>query len=158
MFMSNNKIFLDSSILVEYVKGTKTDLLDYLLNDSSYTLFISQIVISEFYFHALATYGLKSPLTLKMSGSIGGIMQLHKPQEFLHLFDFLVDDATFVDTAASLMARYNLLPNDALIITNCQHHDIYHIASYDINDLAPLCKGENMVLISSIADLNTGFP
>ena len=113
MFMSNNKIFLDSSILVEYVKGTKTDLLDYLLNDSSYTLFISQIVISEFYFHALATYGLKSPLTLKMSGSIGGIMQLHKPQEFLHLFDFLVDDATFVDTAASLMVRYNLLPNDA---------------------------------------------
>ena len=48
------KIFLDSSILVEYVKGAKTDLLYYLLNDASYTLFISQIVVNEFYFHALA--------------------------------------------------------------------------------------------------------
>ena len=79
MFMSNNKIFLDSSILVEYVKGAKTDLLDYLLNDGNYTLFISQIVISEFYFHALAAYGSKSTLTLKMPGSIGGIMYLHQP-------------------------------------------------------------------------------
>ena len=61
-------MFLDSSILVEYVKGNKIDLLDHLLNDTNSSLFISQIVISEFYFHALAAYGNKSPLSLKMSG------------------------------------------------------------------------------------------
>ena len=87
--MSNNKIFLDSSILVEYVKGAKTDLLDYMLNDANYTLFISQIVVSEFYFHALAAYGNKAPLTLKTSKLIGGIMHLHQPQQFLRIFDFL---------------------------------------------------------------------
>ena len=156
--MSNNKIFLDSSILVEYVKGAKIDLLDYLLNDASYTLFISQIVVSEFYFHALAAYGNKAPLTLKTSKLIGDIMHLHQPQQFLRLFDFLIDDANFVDASAQLMQRYNLLPNDALILSNCHHHGIQHIASYDISDLEPACKGENMILISSIADLQVVFP
>ena len=155
--MSNNKIFLDSSILVEYVKGTKTDLLDYLLNDETYTLFISQIVISEFYFHALAAYGSKAPLTLKTSGRISGIMQLHQPQQFLNLFDFLNDNVNLIDASANLMERYNLLPNDALIIANCQQHGIQHIASYDITDLEPVCKGENMTLISSIIDLQAAF-
>ncbi len=158
MFMSNNKIFLDSSILVEYVKGAKTDLLDYLLNDEKFTLFISQIVISEFYFHALAAYGSKAPLTLKTSGAISGIMQFHQPQQFLNLFDFLMDDAHFVDASANLMERYNLLPNDALIIANCQKHAIKHIASYDITDLEPVCKVENMVLISSVVDVQVSFP
>ena len=123
--MSNKKIFLDSSILVEYVKGAKTDLLDYLLNDASYTLFISQIVVSEFYFHALAAYGNKAPLTLKTSKLIGDIMHLHQPQQFLRLFDFLNDDANFVDASAQLMERYNLLPNDALILANC-HQFLIH--------------------------------
>jgi hypothetical protein len=44
MYMSNRKLFSDSSILVEYLKGTKTDLLDHLLNDAQYTLFISQVI------------------------------------------------------------------------------------------------------------------
>jgi uncharacterized protein len=157
MYMSNKKLFLDSSILVEYVKGTKTDLLDHLLSDAQYTLFISQIVISEFYFHALAIYGNKSPLTLKMSGLIGAIMQLQQPQQLLDLFDFLPDTPKLVVASATLMQRYNLLPNDALIVSNCQQHGIQHIASYDRNDLEPVCKGENMVLISSIVDLQTAF-
>ena len=151
--MSNRKIFLDSSILVEYLKGNKTDLLDYLLKTEDYSLFISQIVISEFYFHALAAYSNKAPLTLKTSGGIGAIMQLHQPHEFLRLFNFLPDDVAFIETSAQLMQRYNLLPNDALIISSCQHHAIIHIASYDVSDIAPVCKAENMILISSITDL-----
>jgi uncharacterized protein len=157
MFMSNNRLFLDSSILVEYVKGSKTDLLDHLLNETGISLFISQIVISEFYFHALAAYGGKSPLSLKMSGGIGQIMQQYQPQQFLQLFNFLTDDAAFVETTAQLMEKHNLLPNDALIIANCQHHNIKHIASYDLNDLTPVCKAENMVLISSVQDVKTAF-
>jgi uncharacterized protein len=155
--MSNNRLFLDSSILVEYVKGNKTDLLDYLLNDAGVSLFISQIVISEFYFHALAAYGSKSPLSLKMSGGIGTIMHDNQPQQFLQLFNFLSDDATFVETTAHLMEKHNLLPNDALIIANCQHHNVTHIASYDINDMTPVCKSENMVLISTVQDFKTAF-
>lgn len=155
--MSNNKIFLDSSILVEYVKGNKIELLDHLLNDTDSSLFISQIVISEFYFHALAAYGNKSPLSLKMSRGIGNIMQQYQPQEFLQLFNFLADAAVFIDATAQLMEKHNLLPNDALIIANCQHHNIQYIASYDINDLTPVCKSENMVLISSVQDFKTAF-
>lgn len=155
--MINNKIFLDSSILVEYVKGNKVELLDHLLNDANSSLFISQIVISEFYFHALAAYGNKSPLSLKMSASISNIMRQHQPQKFLQLFNFLADDTLFIDATAQLMKKYNLLPNDALIIANCQYHNIEHIASYDINDLTPVCKSENMVLISSVQDFKTAF-
>jgi uncharacterized protein len=114
-------------------------------------------VISEFYFHALAAYGNKSPLSLKMSASISNIMRQHQPQKFLQIFNFLADDTLFIDATAQLMEKYNLLPNDALIIANCQYHNIQHIASYDINDLTPVCKSENMVLISSVQDFKTAF-
>ena len=155
--MSNKKIFLDSSILVEYVKGNKIELLDRLLNDTDATLFISQIVISEFYFHALAVYGNKSPLSIKMSGGIGNIMRQYQPQQFLQLFNFLADNAAFINATAQLMEKHNILPNDALIIANCQYHNIQCIASYDVNDFTTVCKSENMTLISSVQDFETAF-
>lgn len=40
MFMSN-KVFLDSSILVEWAKKTRINLYDYLIADKSYELCIS---------------------------------------------------------------------------------------------------------------------
>ncbi len=45
-------IFLDSSVLVEYVKNRQTDLLNELIL-RDYRLFINGTVISEFLYHYL---------------------------------------------------------------------------------------------------------
>jgi len=50
------------------------------------------------------------------------------------------------------MQRYNLLPNDALILASCQLHGIPALASYD-PDFETACAGENVRLVRQISDL-----
>lgn len=155
MSINNEKIFIDSSIIVEYLKGVKVDLLNTLLNNERFKLCISQIVVSEFLFHSLAIYGGKSPLSLKMSGNIGEVLKNNKPHIFLNLFDYISDESSIVSEAARLMTNYNLLPNDALIISLCILNNIKNIASFDKVDLTKVCNDEGLTLISSVEDLNT---
>ena len=54
------KIFVDSGIFVEYLKGRKVDFFEYLINQD-YKLFINQVVLSEVLFHFIGTIGNKSP-------------------------------------------------------------------------------------------------
>jgi len=53
-----SSLFLDSSILIEYERGNKTDLLDYLGRSGTHWLFVSETVLSEYTFHLLA-FGAK---------------------------------------------------------------------------------------------------
>ena len=46
-----SKVVLDSSILVEYVKQSKTELLDALAATETYDLYINSTVLSETTFH-----------------------------------------------------------------------------------------------------------
>ncbi len=55
------KIFLDSSILIEYEKQNKTDLLEALL-DSDHQIFINPIVVSEYVYQLLGILGGRSPM------------------------------------------------------------------------------------------------
>lgn len=66
MFM-NNKIFLDSSTLIEYRKGNHIDFFENIVGNSLWFPCISQIVVSEYLFHHLGVFGGKSPLSIKMS-------------------------------------------------------------------------------------------
>jgi hypothetical protein len=57
--------------LIEYRKGTRTALLDALLQHSDQLdLCISEIVSSEYLFHLLALFGQKSPLSIKENKAI----------------------------------------------------------------------------------------
>jgi uncharacterized protein len=58
------KIFVDSSILVEYIKGSQIDILEKLISSDN-KLFTNPIVFSEFMFYYLAVTGDKSPLSIK---------------------------------------------------------------------------------------------
>lgn len=53
------------------------------------------------------------------------------------------------------MQKYNLLPNDALILATCKIHQIPQVASFDTKDFEKACKGEGIKLIQSIDDLFT---
>ncbi len=151
MFMSN-RIFLDSSILVENLKGRQVDLYDYLKRATQLTLYINQVVLSEFSFYALATAGGKSPLTLKRDGTIPAIMRRNDPTELLESFSYLEVDQAIIPLYLRYMQQYNLLPNDALILATCKLNDVSKIASYD-SDFAAAYAGEGIQLIQTVADM-----
>ena len=148
----SNKILLDSSILIEYIKGSKTDLLDALLQ-SNHSLFYNPVIASEYLFHLLAVSANKSPLSVKSSNKIREVLE--KESRFV---DFLLElsftelsenDITF---STVLMKDFNLLPNDSLIISNAISKDIKFIATYDADFSVP-CKKFDIQIVSEIADL-----
>ena len=152
MFM-NNRIFLDSSILVVKAKGTKEELFDFLIENSTIEKCINTIVLSEFTYYFLAIEGSSSPRTLKEKKIIPTILQQNNPIILLELFAYLTDSQAIVGTYLDLMQKYNLLPNDALILATCKTHQIQQIASFDSTDFEKACLGENIKLVQRIEDL-----
>lgn len=153
--MISNRIMLDSSILVEKAKRTRIDLFDLLMRRDDYEKCICSPVLSEFAFHLLAIEGGKAPRTLKENREIAALLTVNPPDTLLNLFTFLPDNSQTVSLYIDLMTKYNLLPNDALILSACILHRIPYLASYDLTDFEKACDGENIMLISNISALTT---
>lgn len=147
-----SKILLDSSILVEYVKQNRTDLLDVLAVPGRFDLFINTTVLSEVTFHWIALYGGKAPRTLQQSRQISPILRDRNPLDFLGQFTVLPSDDRIVPIYLRLMQTYNLLPNDALILASAKLHNIPAVASYD-PDFQSACAGESIQLVREVADV-----
>lgn len=143
-------ILVDSSILVEYIKGRQTKLLDYLM-DCKESLAINSTVISEFLFYFVGFKGDKSPMTLKRDGSVSSILAQHDPVSILEGFTVL-SESKDIFLAVSLMKKHNLLPNDALILATCLHHSLPYLASYDVTDFATACSSEGVILLSNVEE------
>lgn len=152
-----SKILLDSSILVEYRKGTQTDLLDAILLSPNWKSVITQSVVSEYLFFHLAIFSGKAPLSVKTANEIGQYLKVGDPGLFLSQFDWLEDNPGLFISAIHFMEKYNLLPNDALIIANCIAHQIKTVASFDQDFIIP-CQGEGITLVDKVALLNNTEP
>lgn len=157
MYMTNKvttqSLVLDSSILVEYSKGRKTELLEYLLEKRPTELFINSTVLSEYMFHWLGNNGGKAPRTLQQGQQIGRLLLQDDQHDFLSLFSILPSDNAIIPVYLSFMQQYNLLPNDALILASCKIHGIPALASYD-PDFEGACAAENIRLVRQIEDLS----
>ncbi len=151
--MTSNRILLDSSILVEKAKRTRPQVFDALLQRDDYEKCICSAVLSEFAFHLLAIEGGKAPRTLKENAVIPALISANSPEALLRLFTFLPDSSQTISTYLTLMVRYNLLPNDALILSACVLHEIPLLASYDQPDFERACLGEGITLIADVAAL-----
>nr|WP_295929267.1 type II toxin-antitoxin system VapC family toxin [uncultured Dyadobacter sp.] len=153
--MSNNhhKIFIDSSILVEFAKQTKTDLLLHLMSLDELDLYVNPTVISEYTYYLLAIEGGKSPRSVKEDGNIATILSENNPEPFLTIFQIASFQTEITVTFLEMMSKYNLLPNDALILADCKLNSINVLASYDVKDFSDACKKEGILLVSSISDL-----
>ena len=149
--MSSKRVFLDSSVLVEYRKGSRTDLLDKLLDDESIELVISQVVASEYLYYLIAIFGGKAPLTIKGAGEIGKTIRQGNPNELLEKLEWAADNKQVMLKASEIMEAYNLLPNDALILSICLVHHIKYIASFD-SDFFEACNDLNIKLLQDISD------
>ena len=143
-----NECFIDSSILIEYIKGTQTELLE-LIFTSKTDNYINHIVYSEFIYHFLSVMSGVSPLRLKTSSRISEILKEHEPLEFIHNFKILDMDQEMINKSNYFMIKYNLLPNDALIFATCYIYGIKYLVSFD-SDFQEICEKEKIVLINSM--------
>ncbi|MCD4791490.1 MAG: PIN domain-containing protein [Bacteroidales bacterium] len=147
------KVFIDSSLLVEYIKETKIELLEKLII-SDCQCCTNAIVYSEFMFYYLAVIGGKSPLSIKESKKIKETIKSHNPIELFSNFDILPIENEIIKLSYEMMSKYNLLPNDALILATVQINKIKNLASFDENDFKIPCQSEAINLINTISDLN----
>ncbi len=141
-----SSVLLDSSILIEYAKNKKVKLLDSLINDNSFSCYINETIVSEFYFQFLKLSTNKAPATLESSGLINLVLENNKNYLFINLFEFLLSDRSIIKRVPELMKRYNLLPNDAIILATCKIHNITKLASHDTDFIIP-CKAEGIELL-----------
>ncbi len=147
----SSSIFLDSSILIEYTKNSRPELLEALLEDERFDLCFGSPVISEYLFHFLAIAGNKSPLSVKTSGQVSTLLAKANPLDIFRPLVFLPDAATLLPDSVRLMMEYNLLPNDAMILALCKMHSIRVLASYD-SDFETACADEGVLMIQSVKE------
>jgi len=148
------KIFVDSSVIVEYIKGNQIDLLENLISSEN-ELFVNAIVYSEFMFYYLAVIGEKSPLTLKENKLVKSIIEKHKPIELFQNFQTIPIDYEVINLSYDLMQKHNFLPNDALILATVKISGIKYLASFDENDFLLPCKKEKIKFVKTISDIKS---
>lgn len=142
----NNSVLLDSSILIEYVKGSKVKLLNSLMDNSSLFCYMNETVVSESYFHYLKLNTGKAPVTLQSSHSIMDVLEANSSYLLVNVFEFLASERSLIKDVPEYMKKYNLLPNDAIIVATCKIHNITRLASHDSDFILP-CLAEGIELL-----------
>ena len=132
---SSEFIFLDSSVLIEGLKGNPLaiSLFEELLKSDLIPV-INDIVFSEFIFHYIALKTGVSPFTIKKRGEIDGVILPGEPKDFIEQFHVLPTDDEVLELSYELMRRHNLLPNDAIILATCIVFEVSNLGTLD-NDL-----------------------
>lgn len=150
------KVFVDSSLFIEYIKGNKTELLEKLFA-SELDLCINSTVLSELLYHYLGCYGRKSPRALKENKSIHQVFTQNNPQELIDELTLIAENDSLKEQTIEAMKKYNLLSNDAIILVDCKNNQINYVASYD-PDFKGFCEDENINLISDDLVFDKYFP
>src|SRR4051812_7318803 len=126
-----NKIFLDSSILIEALKGNKQEFYHSLVSDVKNSFYINSIVVSEYLYFLVGFSGGSSPRSLKESRRIKDSLADQVNQvEILNEFISVEAGENAMFLAPIFMSKYNLLPNDANILATCKMHNITKLASH----------------------------
>lgn len=146
-----NKIFIDSSVLIEYFKGSKLELLEQLALVPNLKLQINETVISEVIYHIIGFSSNISPVTLKRKEKISELLSSIDLNGFLQNFDIIYSNID-IDHLIQLMSNGNYLPNDALILNCCLENEILFLATYD-SDFNNQFIQSKLQIISSIEDM-----
>ena len=141
------KVFIDSSVLIEFENGRNQELLTKLLEKPALNLCLNSVVASEYFYKLLGILAGKSPMSACESEKIDEVLSEHDTLLFLTYFTLLDTPKEAIILSLSLMRTYNLLPNDALILATCKLQNIAVIASLD-SDFTVACRSENIRLIN----------
>jgi len=146
MFTSN-KIFIDSSVLVEALKGNKREFYYSLVSDEKNSFYINSITVSEYLYFLVGFSGGSSPRSLKESKKIkDSLADQNNQVEILNEFKYLQTGSRIYNTVPQFMSKYNLLPNDAIILATCKMHSITKLTSHDTDFTIP-CQEEGIELL-----------
>jgi len=133
------RAFLDSSFLVELLKGNRVAVSInrvFLSNPGGFILSYNHIVMSEFVYQ----------ICFKRR------IDLDVVKEVLSCFELLDMNSAVNDVAFNYMSKYHLKPNDALILATCKHHGIKYLVSLD-SDFEEPCEKEGIMLIDNAGRL-----
>jgi len=147
------KVFVDSSVLVEFVKGNERarEILNRLLELGA-EVYINDIVFSEFIFHYISLKSGLSPLTMKGKKEVGKYINEMDPREFIDQFRVLDVNESVVNMAYDFIRKYSMLPNDAIILATCKFHEIDLLASLD-RDFEEVCRLEGLKFAFGVEDI-----
>ncbi len=147
------RAFVDSSILIESFKGNK-EAQDLLIEASDrFILYKNSIVFSEVVYKTIGLYADKSPFTLKKQNKLEETLNnLYKHLQLLNIIRTLPLNREIEIKALEFMGKYNLLPNDALILATCKLHNIQTLLTMD-RDFEKACEKEDIKLVDSIEKL-----
>ncbi|OHD53347.1 MAG: hypothetical protein A2Y33_12555 [Spirochaetes bacterium GWF1_51_8] len=143
---------IDSSILIEFIRGGNTILLETLIDKPESRLFINPIIYSEFMFHYISIISGKSPLTLKNSKLLNSIVKENEPFDLIKAFSVTEISEETVELSYRFIRNYLLLPNDSIILANCITSGIEFLASLDSDFISP-CAKEKIKLIRTLEDI-----
>ncbi len=145
------KVLIDSSVIIEYEKLKKPELLKALRN-SQHELYINVLIASEYIYRLIGILAGKSPMSVCERGQIKEILDKHDTKLFLSLLNFLQIPAESIPLGLDFMKKYNLLPNDAFILATCKLQGVAVLASFD-SDFKDACTQEGIILITKAAEL-----
>jgi len=141
------KIFVDSNIIIEALKKEGLEnaksIFRYMINDLANDYYYNLIVYSEVKFKIL--FKLKN----RDSDRVEVFSYLKEIFKFLN---FLSSDEITMEISDYLIEKYNLKPNDALILATCKRYGIKYLLSLD-GDFKIPCMNEGVDLIDSAKKL-----
>ena len=144
----SNRVMIDSSLLVEFSKGDKKNLLLlFLISNAENEWCINEAIISEYFYYYLALKGGTSPMSLKSSKRIHDIIAHSEDYSLVTNFSLLPTNNSIFSLVPLYMQQHNLLPNDAIILATCKIHNITQLASHD-KDFEAACKAEGIELLT----------
>lgn len=142
-----NKIFVDSSVLIEPLQNRKVEFYKNLVLNHLDACCINSIVVSEYLYKYIGLQNLGSPRQVQADKKIAKALQPYFISRILEEFTFIEVNNSISFIAPLLMSKYNLLPNDAIILATCKIHNVTQLASHD-KDFKEACNSEGITLLT----------
>ena len=139
--------FVDTNVIIEHLVGN-IDLLE--IQEKFNILYANSIVFSEALMVYLRALTGKRTYTLKHNPKLikGHESELREFLTFFGLFRELEINRSIETLAVEYIAKYGLLPNDAIILATCKFYGIKYLISFD-SDFEDACEGEGIKLLKS---------
>lgn len=144
--------FVDTNVIIEHLTGN-LDILE--VRERFDVLYSNSIVFSKSLMVYLRALTGERPYTLKHKPEL---VRTHQTElkDFLKFFEIFTEleiNRSVETLAVEYMAKYGLLPNDALILATCKFYGVKYLISLD-SDFAEACSGEGIVLLSSLEEIS----
>lgn len=150
--MDSLSAFVDTNVIVEHLVGN-IDILK--IREMFDVLYSNSVVFSESLMVYLRALTGKRPYTLKHNPELVRT-QRTELEDFLKFFEGFMEleiNRSIEMLAVEYMAKYGLLPNDALILAACKFYGVKYLISFD-SDFEEACSGEKIVLLSSFEEIS----